>query len=179
MKSNYLFKFLVATSMLTSVSFANGSQPKIGIVSIRTCLEESNQGTEGRKTLESMNKQMTESLQETDKQLGEITSKLNNDDFRDSLTPEAEAELQNNYNALAQERELKRAQFSQQLSQAQMMLIQQLMEKVSAASKEVASNKGLDLVLHEDAVTYFGSQHDITKPVIAQMNSQSDEESTQ
>ena len=147
---------------------------KMGVVSISGCIEDSQKGIKGRQVLESLNQQMTESLQDTDKKINEINDKLADQNFKDSLSTEALSQLHDQLDALAQERDLKRAQFVQQLSQVQMMIYQQLYNDIKAASKKVSTDQGLDVVINDDAVAYYNSKHDVTKLVVKELNNMKD-----
>lgn len=157
----------VATTSLAS--------PKIGVVSVRACVDQSKEGHRARDNLENVNKQMSKNLEELSKQIEEVSAKLNDEDSHDSLTPDAEKTLQERLDALMQEHDLKRMQFGQQMNQAQMAAMQQLFDHVSRASESVAGDMGLDLILQEDSSFYFNPKLDITERVIESMNKFFDE----
>lgn len=152
------------------------SATKVGVVMIRACFDQSKAGHNARDTLEKMNKQLTSSLEEIDRHLDEISAQLDDENNRDSMTPEAEKQLQDKFEALSQERELKRMQFGQQMQQSQMMIMQKIYEKVSRASKQVAEEMGFDLIVQEDSSLYFAPSLDVTQAVLHTMDKLFDDE---
>lgn len=155
---------------------ATTSSSKVGVVMIRACFDQSKAGHNARDTLENMNKQMTAALEEIDRQIEEISSQLDDENNRDSMTPEAEKQLQDKFESLSQERELKRMQFSQQMNQSQMMIMQKIYDHVTRASEKVAKEMDLDLIVQEDSTLYFAAGLDVTKPVLQAMDKLSEEE---
>jgi Skp family chaperone for outer membrane proteins len=143
---------------------------------IRACFDQSKAGHSARDTLENMNKQMTAALEEVDRQIEEISAQLDDENNRDSMTPEAEKQLQDKFESLSQERELRRMQFSQQMNQSQMMIMQKIYDHVSRASEKVAKEMNLDLIVQEDSTLYFAAALDITQPVLQTMDKMSEEE---
>lgn len=167
--------------LLCPLSLSAGSSSKIeavkiGFVSARACFDQSKEGQKARDMLESLNKQMNSSLEELDKKIEEISHKLNDEDVRDSMTPEAEKELQEKYESLSQEREIKRMQFGQQMQQTQMLAMQQVFDKVGRASEAAAKELGLGSFFSEESAFYYSPELDMTELVIKKMDKIFDEE---
>lgn len=66
---------------------------RIGIVNTKKCLEESKLGKQEQANFEKMKHQMESVLQEKERTLEDIESKLNDDDYMDSISDEAASEL--------------------------------------------------------------------------------------
>lgn len=183
MKKWFPVSAALALSMLyLPVAAAETAKPtvatstKVGVVMIRACFEQSKQGHKARDTLENMNKQLTTALEEIDRQIEEISAQLDDEASKDALTPEAEKQLQDKFESLSQEREMKRMQFGQQMNQSQMMIMQKIYDHVSRASEKVAKEMGLELVVQEDSALYFAPALDITQTVLQTMDKMFDEE---
>lgn len=169
-KSLCLALLPVAIFAAESKDVVNIEPARVGIVSVRACVEQSKEGQTARDSLENLNKSLTKSLDELSKKLEEINIKLENEDVRDSLAPEAEKALQDERDNLLQEHEMRRMHFSQQMQQAQMAAMQTLFDRVSKASEGVAADLNLNLIIQEDSAFFFSPKLDVTDRVIAVMD---------
>lgn len=150
---------------------------KVGIVNFRKVVEASKQGKQQQAAFEGMKTQMESLLQDKEKSVNEIATKLQDADYMDGLTPEAENELKHKYRALGQELAQAQQQFLQTLQQANVKIVQMLSEDVAKAAGEVAKNKNLDLVFNEDAAFHYKPAIDISDLVVQKMNETFDRES--
>lgn len=66
---------LLCLGALFFVSAAQAEELKIGIVNVKTCVEKSRYGQDEKNTFDAMKKQMTESLEKSDKELQELAKK--------------------------------------------------------------------------------------------------------
>src|ERR1700722_11582191 len=123
---------------------------KVGVVDFKTCVEKSKYGKKEQSNFDALKKQMEGVLEEKEKTLTEISQKINDPDYMDSLSNEAEAELKHKFRALSQELAQHQQQFYQLLNQANFKIVQALTESIAKASKTVAKEKGLDLVVHDE-----------------------------
>lgn len=143
---------------------------KVGLVNFKYCVENSKLGKQEQSNFESLKKQMDEVLEEKEKALSEISGKLNDPDYLDSLSQEAEAELKHKYRSMTQEMAQHQQQFYQMLNQANFKIVQKLNEIVGEASKEVAKKKNLDLIINEEGTFYYSQALDISKDVVKEMD---------
>lgn len=150
---------------------------KVGIVNFRKVVEASKQGKQQQTAFEGMKTQMESLLQDKEKSVNEIATKLQDADYMDGLTPEAENELKHKYRALGQELAQAQQQFLQTLQQANVKIVQMLSEDVAKAAGEVAKGKNLDLVFNEDAAFHYKPAIDISDLVVQKMNETFDRES--
>lgn len=150
---------------------------KVGIVNFRKVVEASKQGKQQQAAFEGMKTQMESLLQDKEKSVNEIATKLQDADYMDGLTPEAENELKHKYRALGQELAQAQQQFLQTLQQANVKIVQMLSEDVAKAAGEVAKSKNLDLVFNEDAAFHYKPAIDISDLVVQKMNETFDRES--
>lgn len=174
------FEWLMAACCLTSLSLT-GQPPadskgvnSIGVVNINACVTDSRQGVNIRQTIELINQKAAETLQEIDKQIQDIDTKLSDEHFRDSLTAQAVEQMRQNHEKLLQDREIKSNEFRQQMTQTQMSVLQELVSQVSAASETVVKRKGLSIALSGEAITYYDPSLDITKEVVEELNKTAD-----
>lgn len=145
-----------------------GNQPlKVGIVSFKTCVEQSKIGKQEQASFEALKKQMESVLAEKEKSLNDMASKFNDADYLDSLSPEAETELKRKFRALNQEISQQQNQYLQTLQQTNFKVVQKLQELVTKAAQTIAKNEKLDLVLNEEGSFYSSPSLDISQKVIA------------
>lgn len=154
----------------------NGAETNVGIVDFKACVEGSKIGAKEQQNFETMKKQMEEVLAEKEKTLNELTGKFNDADYLDSLSAEAEAEMKHQFRTLSQEMQQHQNQYYQVLQQANFKIIQTIGEAIAEASKVVAKNKQLDVILNEEMAFYYADALDVTKDVVTVMDQQYKEE---
>ncbi len=173
------YKKIISIAFLC-VSFAlplsaSGDNQGMGVVNFKTCIENSKTGKESQKSLESMRKEMVQILGKTEATLSELSEKLNNEDYLDGLTPEAEKELKDQFRSINEQYNRDQNGYYQTLNQANMALLQKAQGSIAMASEKIAEKKGLKIVINEDMCSYITSDLDITSQVIAEMDKDFDE----
>jgi outer membrane protein len=163
---------------------AAASRPlRIGIVNTKKCLEESKLGKQEQANFDKMKSQMEAVLQDKERILEEIESKLNDEDYMDSVSSDVESELKRKRRAIRQEGLQLQNQYLQTLQQANMKIVQKITETITKASSQVAqepSHPGepsFDVIFTDDACDYFAPYLDVTDRVIFKMNQNFDVES--
>lgn len=173
--------FLIGTvaALLCSVTphSVEAQIQKVGIVNFKTCIEESKFGKQEQANFESMKKQMEDVLVEKEKALTEISNKFNDADYLDSLSPEAEEELKHKFRTLNQELSQHQQQCYQMLNQANYKIVQAGTEAITKASKTVAQNKELDVVVNDEGTFYYNTALDISDDVVLVMDQMFEKES--
>jgi outer membrane protein len=147
------------------------SAADMGIVNFKKAVEESKLGKQEQATFEKMRDQMASSLEKTQKELQELNSKMSDQEYMDGLSGTAQTDLRTKFQTLNTEMMQNQSQYYQILNQAQMRMIQGLMDEVQSASREVAKDKGLKVMMADDAVFYYVPEMDMTKQVVATMDS--------
>lgn len=173
-------KFIIATFsafVLSIAAFAGETSPSIGVVDFAKCVTDSKQGKQEQNSFESLKNQMSGVLQETEKQLTEISANLNDTEFLDGLSPEAEEELKIKFRTLNEEMNRYQNQYYQVLNQANMRVIQSLSAMINSASEKVAKEKKLHLIFNKEACFFISDKFDVTQFVIAEMDKTFDIES--
>lgn len=143
---------------------------KIGVVNFKECVETSKLGKQEQVSFDNLKKQMETVLEEKEKSLNDMASKLNNEDYLDSLTAEAETELKRKFRALNQELNQQQGQYYQALNQANMKVVQKLQDVIAKASEKAAKDLGLDIMLNDEGTFYFSRAYDVTSKVVAAMD---------
>ncbi len=149
---------------------------RFGIVNFATCVADSKVGQEEQANFENIKKQLGTHLEQTEKELTTLASKLNDPEYMDGLSPEAEQSLKEKIQGLNEELSRYQNQYYQVLNQANMKVVQLLSSKVNAASEVVAKEKKLDLVVHKDVCFFYSADLDITPAVIAKMDKNYEQE---
>jgi len=160
--------FFLATLALLSTFSAQALE--VGVVNFKVCVELSKIGKQEQANFESLKKQMESILHEKEKTLTGMAEKLEDPDYLDSITPEAETDLKRNFRAMSQEFAQQQNQYYQTLSQANMQIVQKIAADVTEASQEVAKTKKLDLILNEEGCFYYSDKLDISKDVVVVMD---------
>jgi outer membrane protein len=143
---------------------------RIGIVDFANCVAESKVGKEEQSNFDNMKQQLGAHLEQTEKELTGLASKLNDPDYMDGLSPEAEQDLKEKIHSLNDELSRYQNQYYQVLNQANMKVVQKLNAKVNEAAEQVAKDKKLNLVLHKDVCFFSASDLDITSSVVEKMD---------
>lgn len=174
-----ILSLLAAFSLLTPLAAQNSgsfSPATLGIVSFKECIEKSKLGQAEQKSFEELKQQMGSVLDKTEKELEELAKKLNDNDYLESLSADAQNELKTRFQDLGQELARYQNQYYQILNQANVKLIQELSQKVGDASKSVATARNLSLVMQEDVFFYSNASFDITDAVVAELDKRFDAE---
>lgn len=148
--------------------------PSIGIVSFKHCLENSKIGKQEQARFDQMRKQMEQSIEQKEKELKELSPKFS-EEYLDSLTPEAEAELKDKFKNLSQELTQQQNQYYQTLNQTNTQVVQKMYDLITEASKSVAREKGLDLILNEESCFFKADSLDVSLLVIQKLDAVSDQ----
>lgn len=164
----YFSLFLLAAGLTTSAFAADA--PSIGVVNFSNCVTDSKLGKQEQSSFDALKKQMSTLLEETEKQLNDITAKFNDPEYRDGLSPEAEDELKNKFHLLSEEMNRYQNQYYQVLNQANMRIIQTISNGINTASEKVAKDKKLTVVVNKDACFYFSPALDVTNQVVTEMD---------
>lgn len=147
-----------------------GSSIKIAVLNPKTCFDESKLGKQEQANLESLKKQMEVILEEKEKTLNEMASKLNDNDYLDSLSPEAETELKRKFRALGQELSQLQQQYMQALQNANYQVLGMFNEAMSKASKKIAEDQKIDVILSEETSFFYSKSLDISKSIVTEMD---------
>ena len=155
---------------------AADAQPSVGIVNFATCISDSKTGKQEQTAFESLKKQLGTTLEETEKQLKEISDKFSDKEYLDGLSPEAEEQMKIKFNTLNEEMNRYQNQYYQVLNQANMRIIQTMGQQIAGASEKIAKEKKLTVILNKEACFFYSPQLDITSLVVTEMDKSFKEE---
>jgi outer membrane protein len=142
----------------------------VGVVNFGTCIEKSYLGKEEKEKLDSLRNEMIAVLEQKQKDFQEVAEKLNNPDYMDTISQDAEAKLQEKAQQLSQELQMISQQTQQALQQAEMKMYQTIRTQINKASEYIAREKNLDFILDEMGTFYCKRPADITQLVISELN---------
>lgn len=165
-----MFKYLL---FLVSLTFAGGellAAGSSGIVNFSTCVAESKYGKHEQEQLENIRKQWSSLIEETEKELKDLSAKFEDKDYMDGLSPEAETEMKTKYQTLSEDLNKYQNQLYQVLQQANYFFIQRMASAIAKASQTIAEQKSMDTVLNKEACFFHKSDMDITTLVIKEMD---------
>lgn len=168
---NLLIAGLIAAGSLNAADASS----KVGIVNFANCLTDSKYGKEEQSQFESTRKRMASLVEDTEKQLRDISDKLNDKDFLDGLSPEAEQELKVKFRGLNEDLSRYQQQFYSVMNQSQMQLLQTIQSYINEASEKVASSKNLNMVMNKDLCFFHAPSLDVTADVIKEMDKSFDQ----
>ena len=160
-----LLSTIAALSCLTS-----GFAADIGIVNFTTCLSESKIGKKEQGTIETLRKQMGAMMEESENKLRDLSTKFEDSEYMDSLSPKAEEEMKMSYQNLQEDLNRYQQQFYQMIQGANYQLMHKMSSSISGASEKIAKQKKLKYVINKEACFYVGSDLDVTALVIQEMD---------
>ncbi len=167
----------IALLALSCGTLCADASSKMGVVNFGTCATDSKQGKQEQASFEALKKQMGSLMEDTEKQLKDLSDKFNDKDYMDGLSPAAEEELKTKFRNLSEEMNRYQQQFYQVLQQANYKMLQNINQGITTASEKVAAAKGVGLVLNKEACFYYLSSLDITADVVKEMDKLFDQES--
>lgn len=176
-------KFKALFTILTTIGLISASAPaiaapsgtenkqvKVGVVDFKKTIETSKLGKQEQANFENLKKQMENVLEEKEKGLNELATKLNDMDYLDSITAEVETELKRKFRGLNQEFSQQQSQYYQALNQANIKIVQKIQDEIQKAAEKVAKDNGLDVILNDEGSFYFSSSLDVTPKVVAALD---------
>lgn len=168
-------KLLITTALLATLQLSAAGQ-KVGIVNFGSCVVESKLGKQEQNAIETMRKQFVSLVEDTDKQMRDINEKLQDQDYVDGLSKEAEDEMKSKMATLQDEMNRYQQQYFQIMQQGQNKIIQAVAMGINQAAEALAAAQGYDLIINKDACFYSASALDITNEVVGEMDKEFDVE---
>lgn len=175
MKKRYTVLALILAS-IGSLAPLGAAEPKVGIVNFENVFTETKLGKQEQASFETMRKQFTTLLEDTDKQLRDLDSKRKDQDYLDGLAPEAIQELTMKFDQLSEEMNRYNQQYYQFLQQGQHRMAQTVFGGLSQAAEKIAASKGYTMILNKQACFYSSPTLDVTPDMIKEMDKNFEEE---
>lgn len=165
------FAFVALCPLAVEAAAAKADQGfKPRYINFKMCVEKSKFGKQEQASFESLKKQMETMLGEKEKTLTDMADKLNDPDYLDSLSPEAETELKRKYRTLGQEMSQQQQQYLQTLQQANFKILEKLDDVIAQASKTVAQKNGFHVIINDDNTFYYDPELDVTNDIVVVMD---------
>lgn len=174
--SKFFLTTLALCGMLAGSAFASEA-PVIGAVNLATCVSESKMGKKEQENLQNLQKQMASMIEDTEKELKEISAKFEDSEYLDSLSPKAEEELKTRFQTLQEDMGRYQNQYYQVMQHSQYQMYQKMSANIAKASEKVAKQKKLDYVVNKEACFYIRPDLDITTTIISELDKSFDLES--
>lgn len=156
-------------AMVTAVATA-AEIPLIGVVNFTTCVTNSKTGKQEQENMDTMRKQMSSLIENTEKELKEISAKFEDSEYLDSLSPKAEEDLKVRFQTLQEDLGRSQNQFYQMLNHANYQMVQKIGATIAKAAEKIAGQKKLDYVMNKEACFYIRPDLDVTPLVIGEMD---------
>jgi Skp family chaperone for outer membrane proteins len=161
--------FLAAVSSVC-VQLCAAEPQKIGVVNLNTCVVDSKLGKQEQNALETLRKQFVSLMEETDKKARDIETKLEDKDYMDGLSKEAEESLRNELAQRQEELGRYQQQFYQFMNQSQYKMFQTIVSGINQAADQIAAAKGFDLIINKESCFFSSPSIDVTADVIKEMD---------
>lgn len=161
---------LASTAISAVPLTASEESPAVAIVNFTTCITESKYGQKEQENFEGIRKQLSSMIEDTETELKDISSKFEDTEYLDSLSPKAEEEMKTRYQALNEDLARYQGQFYQIMQQANMQLVQKMNTQIAKASEKIAKEKNLAYVINKDACFYYNPELDMTSNIVNLMD---------
>jgi outer membrane protein len=155
---------------ILSVGLSASLSAEIGFVDFGRVLQTSSKAKAEEKQLQSLQKELEDQVNKVEKEVNGLAEKLQNPDYVDSLSQEAEQDQRNKLRMMAEERMRLIQNVTGQYQQAQQRFYQQVGMMVAKASAELATTRKLDAVLNREALFYADPKIDCTDEIIKLMD---------
>lgn len=127
--------------------------------------------------MENLRRQMSSLIENTEKELHELTAKFEDTEYLDSLSPKAEEDLKVKHQSLQEDLGRYQQQFYQVLQHAQYQMVQKMSGTIAMASEKIAREKNLNYVMNREACFYIRPDLDVTELVVAEMDKSFEQDS--
>lgn len=151
---------------LLVLGFTCLSAGEVGVVNFTTCIMESKHGKSEQGQLESIKQQWSSVIEQTEKELKEVSTKLNDQNFMEGLSADASTQLQVKYKTLSEDMQKYQNQLYQVLNQANYIFVQKMVGFINKASEEIAAQKKFSMVVNKEMCFYNKDGLDITKQIV-------------
>ncbi|MBF8262568.1 MAG: Skp-like protein [Parachlamydiales bacterium] len=173
----FLRKYLPWVAAACGVTFSLSAADATSVVNFSTCITNSKYGKKEQENFESLRKQLSSLIDDTEKELKDLSAKFEDSEYLDSLSPKAEEEMKARFQTLNEDLSRYQGQFYQVMQQAQMQLVHKMSAQITRASEKVAKDKKLDYVINKEACFYYRPDLELTQQVISEMDKNFDVDS--
>lgn len=141
-----------------------------GVVDFEKCIVESKQGQKEQENLKEVQEKMKKLMAEKEAEVTTISTNLENPEFIDGISPEAEQKLKQKMQVLQEEQELLQNQWFQMLQQANMRFYEEMSHHVKRASRVISKEKKIPFIFQKTFCFSFPPEADMTPLVVQAMD---------
>ena len=167
--STALFSLVAASAVASEAS-------NTGFVNFSSCVTDSKYGKKEQENMENLRKQMSSLIENTEKELREISAKFEDTEYLDTLSPKAEEDLKVKHQALQEDLSRYQQQFYQVLNHANYQMVQKMSSVIATASEKIAEKGELACIVNREACFYIRPDLDVTHSVVLEMDKSFDED---
>ncbi len=173
--------FAVATALFSAQPNLEAAkeQPTVAIVDFKQCAEDSKLGKQQQENFEGLKQQIQDVMSEKEKEIKDLADKFQDPDYLDSLSPEAENKLKQEFQQANMQYNQMQQQFFQTLQQANVQIVRLIADSVQDHAKTLAEEKKIDVVLNAESCFYFDTPYDLTTEVVSKMDATFEKEATE
>ncbi len=170
------FAIIILTSMISGTSF--GGDPKIGVIDLQRCLEESQEGKKAFEALRKKKDGLQKQLDEKQKEIMKLKEELEKQSMM--LSMDAQEDKKRTIEKKARELEYLYQDLNKEMAEAKEEEKEKIIEELSKIVEEIGKEQNYLIILERRAggVVYWTEAVDITETVIKaydQMKKQSRE----
>jgi outer membrane protein len=166
----FLRKYVPWVAAACGATFSLCAADATSVVNFSTCITNSKYGKKEQENFENLRKQLSALIDDTEKELKDISAKFEDSEYLDSLSPKAEEEMKARFQTLNEDLSRYQGQFYQVMQQANMQLIHKMSAQIARASEKVAKDKKLDYVINKEACFYYRPELDLTQQGVTEMD---------
>ncbi len=165
-------KFIaLGTALLGLGAFASlEATPALSVVNFSSCITDSKYGKKEQENFENIRKQLGSLIENTEKEMRDLSSKFEDTEYLDSLSPKAEEEMKGRYQALNEDLARYQNQFYHIMQQANMQMLNKMNAQIARAAEKLAQENNLDYIVNREACFYFRPDLDLTNQIIVEMD---------
>ncbi len=169
MKKQIYFLAVLASTLFCLPSL-HAETPSAGFVNFDTCILESKHGQHRTSAFHDAENKAKAVIADLEKQIQTLSDKLEDSEYLDGLSPEAEEELRSQLRMQSENLMRSQQQYYQGMNQARMQLIDSLRSCVQQACESVAKKHKLSMIIQKDSCFYYEPTQDITAEVVSEMD---------
>lgn len=160
-----LFLALCAVGSLSATDV-----PKLGVVDFELCASESKIGKEEAASFNSLQSKAMADMQSMEKERQDLAKKLEDQDYLDGLSPDAQQELHQKIQNHQMKMQMAGENYEKTLRQTYQVMEEKLSSNVKTAAEKIAQDKKLDMVIPSRFCIYSIPTLNITDSVIKKMD---------
>jgi len=156
---------VAACAAFLTLAPLSSAQPKVAVVSMQKAVFETAEITKASAEMEARYKPRADKLRQTQDQIAQIAQRLQGGSGQ--LTPQAENELQSEGKRLQKEEQRQREDLQADVQAERQEILTKASARMAEIIKKLAEEKGIDVVVEQQALVFFKPALDITAEATA------------